>query len=305
MKLIVEIIDILSSNDGSITNALIKTKILLHKIGQKELVGWVNNELNGYPDDDKLPPYRILPAQVLGNLANLSYQLNEQPIPVLHLDEDYRKRLQTARIDHSLAVLEKFAESDDQGSLSTPIPLEANALLGKQLTSGYQIQKAWCEISLSGITQILTQVRSRLLDFLLELNEKIGDDLTDEEVKEKANTEDAENLFNNAIFGDNTTIVVGSSNTQTVGSVVVSGDFNSLSDILTKNGVEENDISSLKTAIEEDKELVDEKNRQFGPSVKAWLQIMFAKAVDTSWKIELGITSSLLANALQKYYGWF
>lgn len=47
MKLINEIIDTLSSDTGKLSDALIKTKVLLHKIGHKELVPWVNNELNG------------------------------------------------------------------------------------------------------------------------------------------------------------------------------------------------------------------------------------------------------------------
>ncbi|MEH6541684.1 hypothetical protein [Halopseudomonas sp.] len=37
MKLINEIIDILSSEKPNLTNALIKTKVLLYKLGQKEL----------------------------------------------------------------------------------------------------------------------------------------------------------------------------------------------------------------------------------------------------------------------------
>ena len=48
MKLVDEIIDILSSDKGKLSDALIKTKVLLHQIGHKELVSWVNNELNGY-----------------------------------------------------------------------------------------------------------------------------------------------------------------------------------------------------------------------------------------------------------------
>ncbi|WP_198013356.1 MULTISPECIES: hypothetical protein [unclassified Psychrobacter] len=65
MKLVDEIIEILSSDNGILSNALIKTKVLLHKMGHKELVMWVNKELNGYSQDDELPDYRIIPAQVV------------------------------------------------------------------------------------------------------------------------------------------------------------------------------------------------------------------------------------------------
>ena len=42
MKIIEEIIEILSSEGGSLNDALFKTKVLLHRLGEKELVEWVN-----------------------------------------------------------------------------------------------------------------------------------------------------------------------------------------------------------------------------------------------------------------------
>ena len=60
MKLISEIIDLLSSSDRDVATALMKTKVLLFQLGEKELLEWVNSELNGYPDRDNLPNYRVL-----------------------------------------------------------------------------------------------------------------------------------------------------------------------------------------------------------------------------------------------------
>jgi hypothetical protein len=36
-----EIIELLSSEQHSLTEALLKTKVLLHQIGKKDLAGWV------------------------------------------------------------------------------------------------------------------------------------------------------------------------------------------------------------------------------------------------------------------------
>lgn len=87
MKLVDEIIETLSSDNGVLTHALIKTKVLLHKIGHKELVIWVNKELNGYSQSDELPDYRIIPAQVRVSATNGAYQVNSHPIPMKHLDK--------------------------------------------------------------------------------------------------------------------------------------------------------------------------------------------------------------------------
>jgi hypothetical protein len=91
MKLIVEIIGLFSSTKGSLAEALIKTKIVLHKIGHKELTEWVNNELNGYTNEDQVPPYRVLRAQVLANMANISFQATAHPVPTMYLKDFYRK----------------------------------------------------------------------------------------------------------------------------------------------------------------------------------------------------------------------
>lgn len=303
MKLITEIIENLSSEKGKLSDALLKTKVLLHKIGHKELVPWVNNELNGYPDKDTVPEYRVLPAQVLVDASNGAYRATSHHIPMGHLTDKHREAIETARMDQSLAVLEKFTEKDG-GNLRAHIPMESYGILGKGLGNNYQIESAWSEVSQTSVLQILIQVRSRLLDFVLELNDQFPSELNEEQVKERLNSVDTKNLFNNAIFGNNTTILVGSSNSQTVTNINLKNDFNALSQFLEKNGVSEADISALKEAIDQDSSKGDSDSKEFGPAVRSWLQVMLSKAVETSWNIELGVASSLLATALNNFYGW-
>ncbi|MBN7768832.1 hypothetical protein KUV44_00020 [Marinobacter daepoensis] len=304
MRLINEIIEILSSEKPNLTNALIKTKVLLYKIGQKELVGWVNNELNGYQTGEEIPPYRILPSQVLVNAANMAYQVNSHPIPLAHLDDDLRKSLERSELNQSLAVLEEFANSDTD-SLERPLPMEWVPLLNQGLSNNYRIQKAWCEISVTGIVQILTEVRSRLLDFLLELSSEFGEEMSDEEVKNKANEVDSASMFNSAMFGDNTTILVGNQNAQHVVNSKIQNDFSELEKELKKQGVTDEDVSELKLAIENDGEATDHVNKEYGPAVKSWFKNMIAKAADGTWQVNLGVAGNVISGLLNGYYGWY
>lgn len=304
MKLINEIIDILSSEKPNLTNALIKTKVLLYKLGQKELVGWVNNELNGYQNGEELPPYRILPSQVLVNAANMAYQVNSHPIPLGHLDDDLRKSLETSELTQSLAVLEEFANSESD-SLERPLPMEWVPLLNQGLSNNFQIQKAWCQISVTGIVQILTEVRSRLLDFLLELSSEFGEEMTDEEVKNKANQVDSASMFNSAMFGDNTTILVGNQNTQHVVSAKVHNDFSELEKELKKHGVSNHDVAELKSAIESDEGKTIPTSKEYGPAVKSWFKGMIEKAADGTWQVNLGVAGNIISGLLNGYYGWY
>lgn len=302
MKLINEIVEILSSSEGVLSEALIKTKVLLYKIGHKELVIWVNKEINGYDDNDELPDYRIVQAQVLVNASNQGYQVSNHPIPLGHLDKDYREQLERGKMPQSLAVIEKFV-ADEDASLRSPIPMEANTLLGKGLANNYMIQSAWCEIQITSVANILVQVRSRLLDFVLELSTEYMSANSDDEVNDISKKLDAANLFNNAIFGDNATIVVGSDNSQSISNSIEKNNFASLSEELRKHDVSKPDIDLLEIAIERDNKVIDLKKNNFGPEVQLWMKEMLSKAIDTSWKVELGVASSLLATALNNYYG--
>lgn len=300
MKLIDEIVDLLSSEHGSLTDALLKTKVLLHNLGQTDLIAWVNSELNGYGEQQELPKYRLVPAQVLANLTSMTFQATSHPLPIGHLSEAQREGLETAKMRQSLAVLEKFSHKPE-ASLESPIPLEANALLGKNLASGVSIQRAWSQIEVSSIVQILTEVRSRLLDFVLQLRDKLPDEPTDRQKQ----SVDTRSLFNNAILGDNATIIIGDKNKADIVNIHLKGNFDALTHELKKYNVAEEDIAQLQAAIQEDEPNIDPKSKEFGASVKAWMQRMLHKAVETSWQIELGMASAILTDALKHYYGWW
>ena len=130
------------------------------------------------------------------------------------------------------------------------------------------------------------------------------DDVT-KELDESQNIQmGSDKHFSNAKIGDNATIVIGDNNRQVFNNMNIMGDFEILSETLRNHSVSDEDISSLKNAIDEDEPSINSKG-VFGPSVNVWLKEMLSKAVDNSWKIELGIASSLLATALNKYYGLF
>ena len=305
MKLAEEIIDALGAHAASLTDTLMKTKILLHRLGLSNLAEWVNFELTGYPPAADLPPYRILPSRVLGNIANTAYMYSAHPIPIAHLSETQREYVESSKIRDSLAVLEELVRKDG-GRIQAPLPMEMNSLLSKNLGSGFMVQQAWCEISPPAVKGIIVQVRSRLLDFLLALDVKLPNDLGELELKNKASTLNASEMFRDAIFGSNTnlTIVIGNNNNQDVVNSIKVGDGEALAIELRKLNMPERYIAELKTAIVEDELVVDHQNKQFGPRVKAWFDSMIVNAANASWQIELNFAAGILTTKLQAFYGW-
>lgn len=155
MKLLNELIATLSAEQPNLTDTLMKTKVLLHRLGRKDLAEWVNLELNGYPDAVSVPDYRVADAHVKGVVGNAAYTYNDHPLPTFHLDQRVRNRFEKLEMRDSISVLEGLARNDKNG-LSRPIPLELNRFLDKALTGGYKVQQARCDIGVGRLSQILT-----------------------------------------------------------------------------------------------------------------------------------------------------
>jgi hypothetical protein len=300
MKLLNDIIDLLMNESGSLNEALLKTKVLLFKIGQQELVGWVNDEINGYATNESVPEYRRLQARVLGNVANLRYRYSNYQLPLMHLEPKFRDFLTSAPLAQSLGVLETLV-GDGKKSLTVPIAPEFLGLLSQTFDGGYAVQNAWSQIEQSQVRQVLIEVRSRLLDFILALQKEIGEDMSDEDVKKVTAALDVKGMFHGAVLGDNVTIMVGHNGQQHVHNTNVKHDAGALAAELRKNGVGEDDIEALHSAIAQDP--VPATTEQYGPAVKGWMSRMFGKALDGTWDIGVSVAGTLLAAVLQKYYG--
>ena len=305
MNLVQEIEKVLSDTHPNLENAFIKTKVLLHRLGARDYVDWINKELNGYSEDDEVPSYRVTPSSVkITATDGFTRQWTDIPAPTIHLKKDVRKWVEQNEFRQSISSLESLAHSKGD-TLTRPIPIEFWGMFSKGLSPGIRVENAHCETSKAQLQGVLTQIRSRLLDFVLELEAKIPPDASEEDLRTISKKENVGNLLNHAMFGSNTTIVNGDNNSQSLTFFVIQkGDFASLSGDLKSRGVSDIDIGLLKKAIEEDEKQVDHENKQYGPRVKEWLKTMLSKSVDSIWKVGVGAAGSLLAKALQIYYGW-
>lgn len=299
-QLLAEIVELLSSDDGNLTNALLKTKVVLRQLGSREPAEWVDRELNGYDDASELPPYRVIPAVVKGNLANPAYRYSGHPIPTGHLTKEQRQRLEQVKLGQSLAALEQMAMRS-KDALTSPIPMEFNHYLGKSLAGGYQVQHAWCEISAHDIKAVLVQVRSRLLDFLLELQERTGDARTQSELKSRAAEVDTQGLFNKAIFGSHTTIIVGNHNTQNVHTAIQQGDLEELVKVLLSIGLAQTDIDQFQEALKADKASQGEVT--WTGKVGGWVASLMGKAATRAVDVGVDTVAQKVVPAVASYLG--
>ncbi len=296
--LIDDIINLLSDENSRLTDALLKTKVLLHRIGKKELAEWVNWELNGYPDDSEVPPYRILPSRLMGSFSNIARRYDRHALPTGHIKPEISKHYHEFIMRSSLSILENFKPD---GTLTREIPPEAYRMLGKGLDSSYDIDRAWCETPAHNVQGILTQVRSRLLDFLLELKGEFGDTVTEADMKQKADEIDTAAIFQHAVIGDNATFVFGSHNTLSVKCEVIKGDFESLARLLTKAGIPLEEVEALKSAVDQDK--ADGKSAMSQGQTGSWFRRLLGKAGQGAISVGTDVVSKVVTAGLTAYFG--
>lgn len=250
-----DIIAILSDSKGSLTDALLKTKVFLHQIGRKELATWVTNELTGYPTDKKedVPEYRHVGMHVHGHVVGHTMQHFDYPLPILHLAKKRQESLTLCVFAESIANIEAIVDKSSvkdgkKGQLQRPLPVEFGASINRVLTPGTHVVSAWCEINMLQVENIVTQVRSRLLDFMLELKGAVGD-IPDKELIAKAKDVPADRIFYQTIYHSGGTLVIGSENVQVNNK---QGDVDGLLGEISKLGYDKDDLEELRKAIKAD-----------------------------------------------------
>jgi hypothetical protein len=293
VKLIEEIIEILSNENCNLENALIKTKILLHKMGEKSLLNWINNELNGYENIEDLPSYRKIDCIVLGSFQNYTTQYTNQVLPIMHLTDEQFDFFTKIKYPYSISEIEDI--SNKENSIYFAIELEYAPLLMKKLDSSFNVINLKREVSKSKFLGILTQIRSRLLDFILDLSEKIPENIPDNEIKLKSKEIDTQEMFRNAIFDGNITINIGDNNNSK--NIQIKNNFDNLSLKLKSFKLAPEDIENLKNSIEKDSEISSIDKKEFGKNVKDWLKNISTKTRDK-------ITMDGITEALNEFYGW-
>ena len=84
--------------------------IIASDIGNTDLIDWATNELNGYPNDSKIPKYRE------GKMGHIVYsgingrlQVENQPLPLSVFDKEILDYIKIKHFPQDIATIEQFA----------------------------------------------------------------------------------------------------------------------------------------------------------------------------------------------------
>lgn len=311
MQLISDIINELIDPTKSLSGPFLKTKLFASKIKNQILLTWVNLELTGYKDEQQLPSYRIYESRLVGDFINGTplghWKGKDMNLPISGYGAEWQDLFQNFYFRQSIATLEKFLEYENSsGQLEEPFPADIAEIISARIRKNgnpyFTLTKASKRISLSVISEILSVLRSRLLDFMLKVDEEYGN-VTDinKLAKEKDIASQITTIMSQTIIhneGDGNVVNTGNENITTVQFKI--NNLKELENVLKKNGINEDDVNALKKVI--DIETPEKDNSTFGPKVNSWIKKMLGKSLDGSWKISIGVAAKLLADLIENYY---
>lgn len=303
MKLVSDIINELIDSEKSISGPLLKTKVLATRLGNDELLNWVNQELEGYSDSKNVPKYRKFGCHVVGDYFNGNMKYTRQPLPLTGFDKSLQTLISNMEFMHSVGALENMVQK--KGNLELPFTAEMTGYLETSIIKlgnpHFQLINARKFMSSNGIAEILAIVRNRLLDFMLKIDKEFGNLTEIEDLKSKRN--EIANIMNQTIIntsGDGNVINTGDSSSVSSTINISKGNKDQLRKELDKVGVEQSDTNDLLSVIEE--MVPTSENQQFGVKVNDWIQKMMGKSLDGSWQVGIGVAGGLLVEIIKKYY---
>ncbi|WEV45751.1 hypothetical protein OZX60_03200 [Streptococcaceae bacterium ESL0687] len=144
--------------------------IISFSLENESLQNWIKNELNGYPDNKKLPNYRKKIAYKISYTGiNGSYQVTNIPLPASYIPNELQKYIVEVGILDNIKTIEEI--------------IRTNAKVGRDLTniagSVYNKVGVVClsitqEYSISSFLTIISNVKNKLIFVLNDLEKTFG-----------------------------------------------------------------------------------------------------------------------------------
>lgn len=302
MRLLQQIIEEAVSRDVDVARLLRLCLVLAARLKNDQLKQWVKHELEGYPDEADLPNYRVLTSHNKGYFMAMSWR-GELEIPLSTLPEELRDFYADVRFRSSIAECLDLANRGSRlssPSLRRPWPLPLAMRCGKKLSPQSQCTAAWSEISVSEMSAVLDQVKTRVMLFALEIEG--ADPSAGESGASILGQEKVTQIFNTTINGGSVqNMAVGSQGVnQSIINGIEAGDLGSLFAALVQLGVPADNLPSLEIALKDDRA---DGGPGLGSNVKGWLSDLAIKAGTKVADKGIDSLASLAGQAVMAYLG--
>jgi AbiTii len=276
---------------------------LAKQLNNEKLASWALSELNGYKSKNEIPDYRVLGARVLGHFFGpFGSSLKNASIPSYIVEKEHIDFLFNSKLTDPVAELENLASGDSSQPLESHWPADIVAYYQrKQIYKGVTLADAWRSLSKPSLRGVLDTIRTRILEFALNIEDELGikkGDMKTEVEVDSSTTDKVTQIFNSTINGGN--VSMGNLGPTDQRSVMIHpGDLSGLKHFLKEQGVTDELLVELDQALEKDSESVS----QPGPATSSWLSRVMFMIHRGGLSVASNSAGSLIASAIMQYLG--
>jgi hypothetical protein len=289
------------SKTSSLADVLRKAKLLASALGNEEFKQWIDFELKGYPSNQDVPDYRRLNIPSVGTFSGPFRMLENYVLPTFNLPPEVKYHIEYAIFPNSVKEIEEWAKTT---GLKRQWPTELVLLSASSLkmADGSVLIEAHQPLSKANLEGILDAVRTRLIDFLIKLQEMDSTIVDSEDAIPKLDKDQVAQTFNFTIQGDHNVVAAGQTVSQNVQQIIKPFDEASLMKYFREElKISREDLEELSGALKEDG---TSKDKKLGPKVEGWMGKMVRKSIQGLWDVSIRTAPLLIYHALSAYYSW-
>lgn len=233
MSLLRQIQDAAIDSSVDLPTLLRKCKVLAARLGSDDFKCWLEQELSGYANKDELPEYRVLNVNSKGDFSGaFGSGLKNADIPLLCVPEELRDSLGHCYLAQPVAALESLVSDNTNGTLQEPWNPNIVAHLGQQIYERMNCMQAWKVIPKGAVVAAIDSVRTKVLNFVLEIEAQNPSAGEAELNSVPVPMEKVHQIFNTYITGTVQNLAPGSSNVQQTAKYVERADGEVLQKLL-------------------------------------------------------------------------
>jgi hypothetical protein len=271
----------------------------------KELSDWAKAEAGGYESVASLPGYRIFKTEVKATFFGLRDTLSNVSIPMAVIEEKHRDKLFTVYMKQPVGELEQLAiGTSDTNSINIPWPSDTVLYYQQQeIYPGYALNAAWKVMTTAIIAGILEIIRTRVLEFVLVIEEELDIDMMNYDDNKKPldalGQEKVTQTFHTTIMGGTNFALGNAGTTNQYATHVQPGDLQELKEKLAELGVTESLITDLDTALVKD----TDSQEQPGPHVQGWFGRLMIKAGQGTLQLVSATATTVVVAEVRRFLG--
>jgi hypothetical protein len=303
MSLIKQIQQATTSVGVEVPTLLRQCKLLAAHLRNEPFAQWVEWELNGYPDVDSLPAYRVTTVDSYGNFEGQFKRAHSMKIEVSVLPEAMRERYRHAYMLNGVSVyVDILANSNDKGAVHERWPLGITLEYASKLIPGTQCIAAWKLIPTAAMARLLDAVKTKVLGFVIDIERedpRAGDVPFHEEppIPQQMMTQ----IFNNNIGTLGNLANTGTGYSQVANMTVAQGDWNSLQAHLRKLGLTDEDFAGLRPVLDAALEEGRPAEAALEQETGRWIGGLASKAARRAGNITLDVAAAVITKLLTSY----